>query len=452
MALYFLPMADDAGIVVRREVRRAACATDLPLLLAVSGGLDSMVLLHAMVSIARHRVAAVATFDHGTGGAASAAAVLVADTAAALGLPVVIGHAQGLDARKNGWEAAWRDARHGFLASAATRLGARVATAHTMDDQVETVLMRALRGAGARGLAALESPSPVLRPLLNVRREVLERYARQEGILWMEDPSNTSPRFLRNRVRHDLLPALRRVSPAIDDVLLTAGRAAAAWRAEMEEVVDAAFTTHLDPITGGLLVAREELAGYDRDSLSILWGSLAGRVGLALDRRGTRRLAEFIIHAPGRGSIPLSGGWRLEVRPGAYLLFRVCDAAAPAVLPAAGTLEWGRFRFRSGSVGSLGCATVSWTAALPEHCRITVRKWAAGDRLAAAGGQNARRVTRYLSDAGIHGTDRAGWPVVVACDTRGEEIVWIPGVRRSDAATERSGRPVRHYVCERIAP
>jgi tRNA(Ile)-lysidine synthetase-like protein len=79
-----------------------------------------------------------------------------------------------------------------------------------------------------------------------------------------------------------------------------------------------------------------------------------------------------------------------------------------------------------------------------------VRAWMAGDRLAPSAGQGRRRVTRYLSDAGVHGSDRRQWPVVVTGNGSGGDVVWIPGVRRSDAATERSGRPVRHYVCERI--
>jgi len=82
---------------------------------------------------------------------------------------------------------------------------------------------------------------------------------------------------------------------------------------------------------------------------------------------------------------------------------------------------------------------------------MRVRAWQAGDRLASAGRQPRRRVTRYLSEAGVHGSERLAWPVVVG-DAAGGDVVWIPGVRRADAATERSGRPVRHYVCERIAP
>src|SRR5688500_6960875 len=86
-----------------------------------------------------------------------------------------------------------------------------------------------------------------------------------------------------------------------------------------------------------------------------------------------------------------------------------------------------------------------WTASLPAERRLTVRRWRAGDRMHAAGTRSARRVKRFLSDAGISGPDRAGWPVVLADG----EIVWIPGVRRSDAATDRSGRPVLRYLCER---
>jgi tRNA(Ile)-lysidine synthase len=87
----------------------------------------------------------------------------------------------------------------------------------------------------------------------------------------------------------------------------------------------------------------------------------------------------------------------------------------------------------------------AWHAVLPADVRLSVRPWMAGDRLAPAGAQPRRRVKRYLTEAGVRGQERAGWPVVVS----GDEVVWIPGVRRSDAATERSGRPVRHYVCER---
>jgi tRNA(Ile)-lysidine synthase len=192
-------------------------------------------------------------------------------------------------------------------------------------------------------------------------------------------------------------------------------------------------------------VRRSELAGYDEDSLAVLWSALAARVGLALDRRGTRRLASFTISSGGGGSIPLSGGWRLDAAGDSFVLRRA-PAEGPGVarLPAGGSLDWGAFRFRAAESGdAVGDA---WAAALPLASPLVVRGWAPGDRLAPAAGTPRRRVKRYLTEAGVRGLDRRGWPVVVA----GDDVVWIPGVRRSDAATVRSGRPVRSYLCERI--
>ena len=435
--------------VVLRAARHAARATDAPLLLAVSGGLDSMALLAAMASVARARIASVATFHHGTGLAASRAATHVARVAGALGLPVVMGHAGGDERPHGGREASWRRARHDFLRATARALGARIVTAHTEDDQIETVLMRVMRGSGARGLAGLRAEGGPVRPFVEIRRAVLERYIHGTGHDWVEDPSNASRAFLRNRVRHDLLPALRRVQPRIDDILLRTGRRAGEWRASVERFVDerVSFTLRRD---GGLGVASTELAGYDRDSLGVLWSALAGRAGVALDRRGIERLAAFTASGARQGSIPLPAGWCVEARAEGYLLRRDDSCfASPVRLPDDGAVRWGRFRFRvtpaaPAEAGEGWAAT--FAAVAGDGDRPTVRAWAAGDRLAPAAGQGRRRVKRYLSDAGLHGTDRAGWPVVVA----GDDVVWIPGVRRSDAATVRSGGPVRHYVCERI--
>jgi tRNA(Ile)-lysidine synthase len=318
-----------------------------------------------------------------------------------------------------------------------------VATAHTEDDQVETVLMRVMRGSGARGLAALAAPSDVVRPFLGLRRSTLESYARGAGIRWVEDPSNETTAFLRNRLRLDILPALRRADPTLEQSLLSTAGAAAKLRADVERFVDRQVRPLLlDDAT--LVVATMELAGYDRDSLAMLWSALAGRVGLALDRRGTQRCATFTMNMPREGKIPLSGGWWLEARRNELVLERSRSSAAGlSLLPEDGTLQWGRFRF---SVVSAVTSDNRWSAAFPAAGPVQVRGWQPGDRLAPASGNGGRRVKRYLSDAGLVGSERVEWPVVLQDD----EVVWIPGVRRSDAATVRSGGPARHYVCERI--
>ena len=405
-----------------------------------------MALLSAMAAVARRRIAAVATFDHGTGTAATEAVGHVCEAAAAAGLAVVLGRIDAETIVSEGREAAWRAARHRFLGETAARLGARVVTAHTEDDQIETVLMRIMRGSGARGLAGLYTEGPILRPFHGLRHAVLEEYLFAAGVAWVEDPSNVSTEFVRNRVRRDLLPALRRADPSIDAEILAVARRAEALRRDVETFVSLVLRPQVFP-NECLVVAARELTGYDRDSLAVLWAALAGRVGLALDRRGTQRIAEFTSSHPRSGRIPLAGGWCLDAGRDAYILQK---QLATSPLPAArlpekreGSLDWGRFRFR---VSQTAVPSSLWTASIAGPAGGIVRSWCAGDRLEPAAGQPRRRVTRYLSDVGMRGADRVGWPVVVA----GNDVIWIPGVRRSDAATDRSGRPVRHYVCERI--
>ena len=314
-------MALDPATAVERAAHDVARSSGAPLLVAVSGGLDSMVLMHALARTARARIAAIATFDHGTGEAATAAAGHVRAAARALGLAVVVGRARGtLDVRE-GREQAWRASRYAFLRDEAARRSARVVTAHTEDDQVETVLMRIMRGSGARGIAGLYSASDIARPFVHLRRGTLEAYARAHAVRWMDDPSNASADFFRNRIRRDLLPALRRQDASFDDALLSLAVRANALRCDL----DAFINGHVQTSAGGdarLEVGARELSSLDFDSLKVIWGALASRAGLSLDRRGTRRIAEFTMNQPHSGWIPLAGGWQLEARRGQYRLRR----------------------------------------------------------------------------------------------------------------------------------
>lgn len=206
------------------------------ILVAVSGGLDSMVLLHLLHALAgRNRWKLfVAHFNHQLRGSSSEAdARLVGKTAAILGLPFSVGtgpiRARARE-RAQSIEMAARELRHKFLARTATRLRIRrVALAHHADDQVELFFLRLLRGAGGDGIAGMKwrSPSPakarvqLIRPLLEASRADLEQFARQSRIRFREDASNASRDFLRNRIRHELLPWLRdRFQPALNQTVL----------------------------------------------------------------------------------------------------------------------------------------------------------------------------------------------------------------------------------------
>ena len=414
--------------------------------LAVSGGLDSMVLLDVAARVARGFRCAlmVATFDHASGAHSARAAAFVCTRATAYGLPVVIGRAE-TPART---EAAWRAARWEFLRSVGLATVGVILTAHTRDDQVETVLMRVFRNAGARGLAGLLAPSEVRRPLLQASRAELTEYAREHGIAWVADPTNRSPRYLRNRVRRDLLPALREVRPSFDDDLLDLSIRAAQWRRELSELVDRHILFAVGKDGRGartLEVASEDLAGYSARMLGVVWPELAARAGVTLDARGTRRAAEFTISSRTGGRIQLSGGWELIRSRGSFELrpmdeVGTLESDARPLRPAT---TWDRWTFR---VDQREAGRDPWCASLPGGNDLQVRAWRPGDRLTIShrGRLIARKVKYFLTDAGISGHIRRRWPVVVA----GDEVVWIPGVRRSDAATERSGRPVVTYVCD----
>jgi tRNA(Ile)-lysidine synthase len=223
-----------------------------------------------------------------------------------LGFRCVIGTAATLGKK----ESEWRDERWRFLRSVATNFKAPVFTAHTLDDQIETVFMRILRDAGPRGLAGLYAESDIVRPFLDLRRTDLERYAESRHVQYVEDPTNTSRAYLRNRVRHDLLPALTKVRPGFPASLLSVARLAATWREEMDDTVSQ-VDLKIEP-DGSVRVARGDLRGYDAESLRTLWPAIAAKAGVIMDRRGTHRLAEFTMKGQNGGSIQLSGG--IEVR------------------------------------------------------------------------------------------------------------------------------------------
>jgi tRNA(Ile)-lysidine synthase len=297
-----------------REVKRsgdylkrvAAAVRALPAdryLLAVSGGRDSMVLLDAFARFRDDAVGA-ATFDHGTGPAATKAALLVELEGSRRSIPVVSGRRTGsLEAG----EAVWRAARWEFLAGWAKELSATVVTAHTRDDQLETVVMRVMRdprNTSVRGLAAMYARSPVARPLLDIRRADIAAYAKTNEVRFMDDPSNVDRVHLRNRVRLDLLPALEKACSGFGDSMIAVSRKAAAWRESVEHIIDSIGLTLLPP----LVVPASPLLDLPAASLAILWPAIAGRAGIALDWRGTERLVAFTLTGRPGGKIPLSGG------------------------------------------------------------------------------------------------------------------------------------------------
>ncbi len=208
------------------------------LLVAVSGGADSVCLLHIL---AHHRddlgvELHAAHLNHRLRGTESDAdAGCVSDLTHKLGVPATVGRrdvAAYHDRKGSSLEEAAREVRYGFLAEVAKKVGAsKVLTGHTCDDHIETILLHLLRGAGTAGLRGLQSRSAlpggdksnrleVVRPLLEITRQETLSYCRRHRLSPRSDSSNESSSFLRNRVRLELLPLLRSYNPGIDKVLL----------------------------------------------------------------------------------------------------------------------------------------------------------------------------------------------------------------------------------------
>ena len=208
-------------------------------LVAVSGGPDSMALLHVLAGL--RSKGAFGLFAHGVdhGLRAESAVELDAAEAFARTLDVPFTRTRVVVARGGNLQARAREARWSALRSAAHRVGAdRIATGHHADDRAETLVMRLMRGASVNGLAVLPPlDGDRIRPMLCARRADVESHVARHRIPFCADPSNHDPRFLRARVRHEVLPAMARVGPrivehmcALADELCAARRALAANR------------------------------------------------------------------------------------------------------------------------------------------------------------------------------------------------------------------------------
>jgi tRNA(Ile)-lysidine synthase len=209
--------------VLRRQVRRSA-----HLLVGLSGGIDSVVLLHVLARDLQwpvDRLSAVHV-NHQLSPHATHWAAFCGRLCRKLGVPLQTANVDV--ARGNSTEAAARAARYGVFAATGAKL---VVLAHNRDDQAETVLLQLLRGAGPLGLAAMpelktatRGAPAVLRPLLDVPRMDIAAYARAHRLKWMEDESNRDRAYLRNFLRHDILPALTVKVPGVGATLARAAK------------------------------------------------------------------------------------------------------------------------------------------------------------------------------------------------------------------------------------
>ena len=263
---------------------------DLTVLVAVSGGADSVALLRALHAL--HCAAPgegrliVAHFNHRLrGGASDADEIFVRSVADELSLNSTIGRTTTdlNQAAGDGLEAAARQARYNFLAQAASQHGARyIATAHTADDQVETILFNILRGTGLAGLAGiprtrqLTDATTIIRPLLDFNRPEVLAYLAALDQSYCNDETNQLTDYTRNRIRHDLLPQLERdYNPRVRDSILRLSQAVSQADDFLSQQAEAALTSSARRISGGVELKLNRLAHLHpaliRQTLLLLW-------------------------------------------------------------------------------------------------------------------------------------------------------------------------------------
>src|SRR5436309_6627467 len=356
-------------------------------------------------------------------------------------------------------ETAAREMRYGFFNQLlAEGRGNRVATAHTLDDQAETVLLRVVRGAGTRGIAGIypqlsvsssqfsvggqasvagrqQVCSSIVRPLLGVRRKELEAYLIAEGQKWREDSSNRDLQHARNRVRHGILPRLERnLNPAVREILAETAEIARAeeeyWTAEVGRIQEAAGRRLRDT---GATVGLRSFAGLPLALQRRLARAAAENFGLRLEFRHVEEILDLISNGRCPGKAALPDGWMASIDKG-ELKFEPAPQISESIrdyqylLPVPGKVP-------VPETGTL-FEVVLISAEKPEACnaenlldlgaitgKLMVRNWHAGDRFWPAHTKGPKKVKELLQEKHVTGEERKLWPVIV----RGNEIVWVRG-------------------------
>ena len=424
-------------------------ATGATVVLAVSGGPDSVGMAHLVRAARGDLRAVVVHIRHGLRDDAADAEIAV-QHATALSVPSEVVSVSVRVAAGDGPEDAARRARWAALSEAAQRHGASVvATGHTADDQAETVLLNIARGTGLAGLAgmravrALTGDVTVVRPVLGLRREVVRAVAMGSGLPVASDPTNTDPAQRRARARHDVLPRLAELTGGATDPVQSLTRLAAHARRD-DDALEALATEALGRAAqrwGGVhavdvgALDREHEAVRTRMVRRLLAQATAGYRASEATVRRVLALADGQVAKLEGGLVASRGGGRIAVAAGTPTASEHVLTGDVVELPEIG------MRLRRGDEGAAG-ALHPWAAAgapaavpvAPDE-PLVVRARRDGDRIATATG--TRSVAHAMAAAHIPRLARSLLPVV----EDGAGVLWIPGVAvRHGAAGTRSLR------------
>jgi len=422
-------------------------------IVAVSGGPDSVALLDVMNGVGQDlRLSlVVAHADHGIASDSRTVGLSVKTLAEKYGVPFELTE---LNLGPDATETAARRARYAWLRDVQKRRGAKyIVTAHHEDDQIETIVLRGLRGSAPAGLAgiAARGRGGLVRPLLPFTRGELLAFVGARGLPVYDDPANRDPRHLRSWVRTTLLPLLNeRLGPRLRSDVLAQGRHAASDRRAWDRMLDLIPELALSVQGASFTVARASVCGYDNALSVALLRAAARRVGFVLGPTRARQLVAFAQRPSGR-RLPLGDGWSAEVAFDQLRVGRDTEHAIDCVLERVSPAgERGMARFGGFEIAWAPASApaqierATWTTWLDSEA-WEVRPPARGDSLVPLGGVGHRPLRRLLMEARVPRSARPRYPVV----SRGATILWVPGICRSAEGVPAPGtRAVRLDVIE----
>ncbi|WP_417223641.1 tRNA lysidine(34) synthetase TilS [Amphritea sp.] len=383
--------------------------------IGLSGGLDSVVLLHLAARALPASQLLVVTIDHQLQAQSAQWTAFCSRLVASLNLPFY--QQQVIVADGASLERAARDARYQAFDNI-LQPGDCLLLAHHLDDQAETLLFRFLRGTGVRGMAGMPQrrllgQASLFRPLLAVSRQTLHRWAIAEQLQWVEDPSNSDPSFDRNFLRHRILPLLHQRWPGFTH----RWAATAGHMRESEQLLDDLATLDMASVASGDGLDCQGLMGLSQRRRHNLLRYWCRRVGVSLGETQLRAVTQLINAADDRQPQLSFGALQLRRYQGVLLL----QAALEAV-------QWGHRPLSLNGVqitqGCLEVSCESGVTGLQSLAGVTVRNRRDGDRCRPLGRGGSCSLKKLFQEHKIPAWQRNSWPVCVV----GDEIVALPGI------------------------
>ena len=434
--------------------QQALLASGDTVLVACSGGPDSLALLDMLLQLRRTLGISVqaAHFEHGIRGEASRAdAAFVKAFCRERGVPFflesadvpALARAQGISlelaARETRYDFLWRTAGEGTL----------VATGHHQDDQAETLLMRILRGTGTDGLAGIRPKTGrLIRPFLALSRQEIEAYCRDRGLKPRHDATNDELDATRSRLRRTILPLLRQENPSLSRALGILSDIAA----EESSLLEALLSERWWSLRQGKGILVEGILALplalQRRALRRLWRETATEKDL--DFSHVERLLRFLAERR-NGTLSMPCGFCALIRYGSCCFSAGEEeaepfAAVPVTLP--GVTTWGAYRLTAAPVSGEVPRGTAWdfamdgVRALPGLC---LRGRQPGDFILLGEGRR-KKIKEVFIDGKLPREERASYPLLAM----GNEVLWVPGLRRSAHFPIKKGNPALYFHLDRV--